>query len=128
MQRSNINFEIDSKVCLHSFHPEHGSSKVDEAGEVAGAFGVTSGDGTIVLEPVEEALDAVALGVQGEVRVARLFDTGAWGMTALAPARSTASTIVLLSYPLSAMTYGAGNPVSNGSACVQSDRPRASVS
>ncbi|CUS34844.1 hypothetical protein COMA1_140002 [Candidatus Nitrospira nitrosa] len=34
-------------------------------------------DRTVVLEPVEEALNTVALGRQGEVRGARFFDTGA---------------------------------------------------
>jgi hypothetical protein len=50
---------------------------IDEAGEVTSAFGVARRDGTVALEPVEEALNAVALGVQGEVRRARPFDTDA---------------------------------------------------
>jgi hypothetical protein len=60
---SLFNFEIGSGFCRHSFHPEHGSGKIDETGEVAGAFAVASRDSTIVLESVEEALDMVALGL-----------------------------------------------------------------
>jgi hypothetical protein len=31
-----------------------------------------------MLEPAEEAFNAVALGVHGEVRLARVLDAGAW--------------------------------------------------
>ena len=64
---------------MTSFYPEHGCGKIDEAGEVAGAFGVASCNGPVVFELVEETLNTVALGVQGKIRLARLIDAGTRG-------------------------------------------------
>jgi len=47
--------------------------------EVAGEFIVSGGDGTKVLEFVEEALDEIALAVKREVARPRRFAVGLWG-------------------------------------------------
>src|SRR5580658_965383 len=51
----------------HSSHPDHGCGEVDEAGEVDGASVVAGGETAEMLEPVETALDAIAVFVEIDV-------------------------------------------------------------
>jgi|CXWL01.1.fsa_nt_gi hypothetical protein len=56
---------------LDSAHPEKGSGEIDEGEEVSGALAVASGDVSVMLEFIEEALNTMALVIEGEVALSR---------------------------------------------------------
>ncbi len=49
------------------------SGEIEEGEEVSGALAVASGDASVLLEFIEEALDTMAFGVEGEVAISRGF-------------------------------------------------------
>ena len=55
---------------------DHGAGELDAGEEICGEFVIAGGDGTKVLEFVEEALDEVALAIEHEITTARHLAVG----------------------------------------------------
>ena len=55
---------------MSSFEPSEGASEMDSCEEVSSGFFVAGCDGSELFESIEETLDEVAFGVEGEVAIA----------------------------------------------------------
>ena len=61
---------------MSSFKPSDGAGEMDSGEEVSGSLLVAGGDGSEMFESIEEALDEIAFGVEGEVAFAERFAVG----------------------------------------------------
>ena len=63
---------------MSSFEPSERADEVEAGEEVAGGLLVARGDGSEMLDDVEEAFDEVALTIEGEVAIALAFAVRFW--------------------------------------------------
>ena len=63
---------------MSSVEQDHSAGELDAGEEISGEFVVARGDGTKVLEFIEEALDEVALAIEREIATARRLAVGSW--------------------------------------------------
>ena len=105
---------------VSSVEQDHGAGELDAGEEICGEFVIAGGDGTKVLEFVEEALDEVALAIEHEITTARTLRLALGGITGAMSRRSSASMKGSASKALSPSTAPGSTDSSSGSAQVRS--------